>query len=71
MMLPDSPTVDALRVAAAMRRRFPVKFHAYIEMALWESLGDYLRGHRRQQSTRWPPAHPGQPQPDLVHHADA
>ena len=44
MMLPDSPTVDALRVAAAMRRRYPDKFHAYSEMALWESLGDYYAG---------------------------
>jgi hypothetical protein len=43
-VLADSPTVDALRLAAAMRRRFPRKFHPYIEMALWESLADYYAG---------------------------
>ena len=40
-MLTESPTVDALRLAAAMRRRFPEHFHATIERALWEAIADF------------------------------
>ena len=40
-LLTDSPTVDSLRLAAAMRRRFPPHFGPYIESAMWEAIVDY------------------------------
>jgi hypothetical protein len=36
----ESPTVDGLKLAAGMKERFPVRFHAYIEAELWECIGD-------------------------------
>lgn len=38
----DSLAVDALLVAAALKRRFPPHFHVYIEQEMWEAIGDYL-----------------------------
>jgi hypothetical protein len=40
-LLPESPTVDALALAAAMRRRFPPEFHSRIEAEMWAAIGDY------------------------------
>jgi hypothetical protein len=41
MMMAESPTVDAIRLAAAMRRRFPLHFHSRIEAEMWAAIGDY------------------------------
>jgi len=38
--LPDSPIVDAIRLASALKRRLPGQALT-IERALWESVGDY------------------------------
>lgn len=40
-MLVDSPTVDGLRLAAALKRWMPRQFASYIESAMWEAVGDY------------------------------
>jgi len=40
-MLKDSPTVDAICLAAALRRRMPPHFGPYIQSAMWASIGDY------------------------------
>ena len=40
-MLTDSPTVDSLRLADALKRRMPRQFASYIELAMWEAVGDF------------------------------
>jgi len=38
--LPDSPIVDAIRMASALKRRLPGR-GATIDSAMWESVGDF------------------------------
>jgi hypothetical protein len=41
MMPPDSPTVDGLRLAAALKRRMPRQFAAHVDSAMWGAIGDF------------------------------